>query len=54
MELNIINAEEYNRICREYQYFYNSMFFHQLNEEKTDKVVFLSFGNKKTKQEEKG
>ncbi len=49
MELNIINAEEYNRICREYQYFYNSMFFHQLNEEKTDKVVFLSFGNKKKK-----
>lgn len=49
MELHIISAEEYDQICKKYQYFYNSMSFHQLNCQKVDRVEYFSFGDRKKK-----
>ena len=49
MNLEIISAEEYGNICGSYQYFYNSVQFHELNKNKVSQVKYLLFGEKKKK-----
>ncbi len=49
MTFSILSENDYNLICEEYQYFYNSMQFHKLNKEKVERVEFLVFGDKKKK-----
>lgn len=49
MGLEIISAEEYGQICDSFQYFYNSKEFHELNKDKTDKVIYMVFGGKRKK-----
>lgn len=49
MNLETISAEEYGRVCGTYQYFYNSMQFHELNKNKVSQVRYLLFGEKKKK-----
>lgn len=49
MNLEIISAEEYGNICGSYQYFYNSVQFHELNKNKVSQVEYLLFGEKKKK-----
>lgn len=49
MELLEITAEEYGKFCREYQYFYNSKEFHELNKGKVEKVVYFLFKEKRNK-----
>ncbi|MCM1500045.1 MAG: hypothetical protein NC124_16405 [Clostridium sp.] len=49
MNLTVISAEEYGSICNAYQYFYNSMQFHELNKNKVNQVQYLLFGEKKRK-----
>lgn len=49
MILDVINENDYSLTCKDYQYFYNSMQFHELNKEKVEKVEFLIFGEKKKK-----
>lgn len=44
MNVEIISAEEYGSICGTYQYFYNSMQFHELNKNKVNQVKYLLFG----------
>lgn len=49
MKINSITAEEYEKVCSSYQYFYNSVQFHRLNQDKVDAVEYLVFGEKKKK-----
>lgn len=49
MFLNQVTAEEYQKICGRYQYFYSSMHFHELNKDKVDRVEYLIFGGSKRK-----
>lgn len=49
MDMEIISAEEYERICKSYRYFYNSMQFHELNKNKVDQIKYVLFGEKKKK-----
>lgn len=49
MTLECVNAAEYSQICGEYQFFYNSMEFHEMNKEKVDEVAYLVFSEKKRK-----
>lgn len=49
MDMKIISAEEYESLCVEYQYFYNSMQFHELNKEKVDILKYFLISGKKKK-----
>lgn len=49
MNLEVISAEEYERVCNSYQYFYNAKAFHELNKDKVDKVIYMIFFEKKKK-----
>lgn len=49
MELIEITADEYGKFCSRYQYFYNSMAFHELNRKKVEKVNYFLFKEKKNK-----
>lgn len=49
MELKVVTAEEYDESCKEYQYFYNSRVFHELNRDKADYVEYIVFTEKKKK-----
>ncbi|MCM1157842.1 MAG: hypothetical protein NC300_09550 [Bacteroidales bacterium] len=49
MNVKIISAEEYEKICDSYQYFYNSMAFHELNRGKVERLEYLLFSEKKNK-----
>ena len=49
MLLNRVTAEEYEKACGRYQYFYDSMRFHELNKGKVDSVEYLIFGGSKKK-----
>ena len=49
MELTIVLPEEFDESCKEYQYFYNSMVFHELNKDKVDYVEYMIFSGKKKK-----
>lgn len=49
MTLNVISENDYDLICGNYQYFYNSMQFHKLNKGKVENVEFLLFEEKKKK-----
>lgn len=49
MKINIISAEEYSLVCNDFQYFYDSMEFHELNRNKAEEVKFLLFEENKKK-----
>ena len=49
MELKEITADEYDRFCSGYQYFYNSIAFHKLNRKKVEKVTYFLFKERKNK-----
>lgn len=49
MNMEIISAEEYGKICGSCQYFYNSMAFHELNCGKVEHVEYLLFSERKNK-----
>ncbi|RKI43901.1 hypothetical protein D7V86_01955 [bacterium D16-51] len=49
VELLEITAEQYGQLCGEFQYFYNSQDFHELNRSKVDRVVYFLFKEKKNK-----
>ena len=49
MELIEITAEEYEKLCDGYKYFYNSRAFHELNKGKVERVVYFLFRNRKNK-----
>lgn len=49
MELKVVTGNEYDESCKEYQYFYNSRAFHELNRDKVDYVEYIVFTEKKKK-----
>lgn len=49
LSLEIVDAQTYHQILKNYKYFYNSMQFHELNKSKVDEVVYMLFKSSRYK-----